>query len=271
MTANRMLQDFLDKSPWVDPKHTVDGVKFGSGDRDITRVGVGWMPSIENLRAAHEDGRPLFVTHEPTFWQHTPEEKHFRTEEPGIAKSRFLEEADMAVLRFHDTWDNWPEIGIRDSWARFLGLDRFVAEAANRWHAVYEIAPVPLEVFAKRVAAAVRKLGEDSVQVMGDPKRIVSRPSVGVGCGGPDRDMVELGSDVLIVCFDGASYWHARQRFAELGAAVICLEHGTTEMPGIENMAKYIAETYPELDVGYYDRHPRPWTVMAEEDDRENR
>jgi putative NIF3 family GTP cyclohydrolase 1 type 2 len=168
------------------------------------------------------------------------------------------------VLRLHDSWDNWPKIGIRDSWAKFLGLTRFVGEASDRWHAAYDIEPTTLREFAKYIANKVKALGEDSVQVMGDPERIVSRPSVGVGCGGPGKDMVDIGSDVLIVCFDGAAYWNKRERFAELGAAVITVEHGTSEMPGIENLARYIRETYSGLEVNYYAHHTRPWTVMAD-------
>ena len=89
----------------------------------------------------------------------------------------------------------------------------------------------------------------------------VSRPSVGVGCGGPDTDMVEKGSDVLIVCFDGASYWAKRQRFAELGVGVITVEHGTTEMWGLEDLAKHLNEKFPEIEFLYFAEHAKPWTV----------
>ena len=113
------------------------------------------------------------------------------------------------------------------------------------------------------MANKIKVLGEDSVRVMGDPEMKVSRPSLGVGCGGPDKDMVDMGSDVLIVCYDGASYWAKRERFAELGVGVITVEHGTSEMPGMMSLAEYLRQTFPELTVHYLDRHPRTWTVMG--------
>lgn len=265
MNTLDIREHLVSRSPWVDRETTVDTVKSGDPLRPVRRVGVGWMATIWDLRAAHEDGCDLFVTHEPTFNDHRePPEGECRRVEPGAGKTAFLAASGLVVLRCHDCWDAWPEIGIRDSWARGLGLEEMVAENAEaltqrRWHAVYRIRPVSLRAFAADVARRVRVLGQDGVDVMGEPERIVSMPAVGVGCGGPDRDMVELGADVLIVCYDGASYWRDRERLAELGAAVVAVEHGTSEIWGMQSLASYLARTFPELEVRFYDRHPRAW------------
>jgi putative NIF3 family GTP cyclohydrolase 1 type 2 len=268
MNTNDIRNYLLARAPWVDPSRTVDTVKAGDPEREVHTVGVGWISSIENLRRAHELGCDLFVTHEPTFWEHQAPEQRLRNVEPGLTKQRFLDETGMVVLRVHDIWDNWPQIGIRDSWAAGLGLTEFLAEDETRWHAVYAIEETSLRAFAEYVAGRVQVLGQDSVQVIGDPEMRVSRPALGVGCGGPDTDMVagmpaHARADVLIVCFDGASYWQARQRFAELGVGVITVEHGTSEMWGIENLARYLEKTFAELEVRYVDLHARPWTASA--------
>jgi len=258
------IRDYLlSHSPWVDPVHTVDQILAGDGAKQIRTVGVAWMATIEDLRAAHVLGCDLLVSHEPLFWDHWGTNDRFKGVEPGLTKQRFLQETGMAVLRAHDSWDSWPEIGIRDSWARGLGLTHFVAQDETRWHAVYAIEETSLKDFARYVASRISVLGEDSVRVYGDPERVVSRPSLGVGCGGPDKDMVDRGSDVLIVCDDGAWYWSTRERLVELGVGVIVVEHGTSEMWGIENLARHLAGTFPELQVHYLDRHPRPWTMMG--------
>ena len=263
MNTNDIREYLLARAPWVDPARTVDTVKAGDPEREVHTVGVGWISSIENLRRAHELGCDLFITHEPTFWEHRAAEQRLRGVEPGLTKQRFLDETGLVVLRVHDIWDNWPQIGIRDSWAAGLGLTAFLAEDETRWHAVYAIQETSLREFARYVAGCIKVLGEDSVQVIGDPEKRVSRPALGVGCGGPDTDMVQLGADVLIVCYDGASYWQTRQRFAELGVGVITVEHGTSELWGLENLARYLGETFPELTVHYLDLHARPWTVRA--------
>ena len=263
MNTNQIREHLLVRSPWVNRERTVDTVKAGDSQREIHVAAVGWMSTIDNLRAAHELGCDLFITHEPTFWEHAPSESFNRDVEPGITKQAFLDRTGMVVLRVHDIWDNWPKIGIRDSWARGLGLTRFLGEDPTRWHGLYQVEPTTLRGFAEHVANRVAPLGEDSVRAMGDPDMAVRRVAVGVGCGGPDKDMLDMGADALVVCYDGASYWRTRERLCELGAGIIVVEHGTSEMWGLEGLAAYLAEAFPELTVHYLDLHPKPWTVMA--------
>ncbi len=263
MNTNDIREHLLARAPWVDRDHTVDTVKAGDPSREVGTIGVGWIASMDNLEQAHELGCQLFITHEPTFWEHAAPEQRYRDLPPGREKQRFLDETGMVVLRVHDIWDRWPGIGIRDAWAEGLGLSKKVAEDDAGWHAVYAIEGTTLLAFARHVAGKVAVLGQDSVQVMGNRQKRVSRPAIGVGCVGPDLDMIQAGADVMIVCFDGASYWQARQRFAELGVGVIALEHGTTEMWGIEKLAGYLRETFPPLTVHYLALHARPYTVTS--------
>ncbi|HCV23117.1 MAG TPA: Nif3-like dinuclear metal center hexameric protein [Candidatus Latescibacteria bacterium] len=265
MNTADLLRHMIDHSPWVDSEHTVDTVKAGNPSKPICSVAVCWYPSLANLRAAVEAGCDLLITHEPTWWDHHDRPGGWRERGPGLEKTRLVEETELVVARLHDTWDNWPQIGIRDSLAKGLGFTRFVGEDETRWHATYEVEPQTLRDFAGQIARRVAPLEEDAVQVIGDPEMIVKRPSIGVGCGGPEEDMIEIGSDVLIVCFDGASYWATRDRFAETGVGVITLEHGTTEMWGIESLAGYIGQTWPELEVHYLDHHWRAWHVTADD------
>lgn len=263
MNTLEILGHLLSRAPWVDRTHTVDTVKAGDPTRPLSRVAVGWIASIENLRQAEALGCELFITHEPTFWEHSVAERKHRKTEPGLTKQRLLERTGMVVLRVHDIWDRWPGIGIRDAWAAGLELRRLVGEDPLHVQAVYRIEEMTLKEFAQAVARRVRPLGQDSVQVIGDPNQIVRRPAVGTGCIGPDTEAIALGADVLIVCYDGATYWRDRERFAELGVGVITVEHGTSEMWGVQNLARYLQQTFPMLTVHYLDRHARPWTVGA--------
>lgn len=265
VATNDILEYLLANSPWVDRERTVDTVKSGDPSRPVRKAGICWYPSIWDIRAAVSSGCDLLITHEPTFWHHSQGEEPWRTRGPGIAKSQVLQESGLVILRAHDTWDNWPVDGIRDSWARYLGLGEPIREGSElRWTALYAVEEQPLRRFARYVAGRVRKLGEDAVQVMGDPDRLIRRVAVGVGCAVPDHEMVEAGADVLIVCFDGASYWGHRERNVEAGAAVITVEHGTSEMPGLMALRDHLARRFPSVEFVFIAEHPRTWTVQAE-------
>lgn len=263
MTTTREIHEhFLSKAPWVDPADTVDTVKAGDPDREVKTVAVGWMSTIYDLTKAVELGCDLFITHEPTFWEHAAPEKENRSGPGGIEKTRLLEESGLVVLRCHDAWDNWKDIGIRDSWAAGLGLFDPIAFSDDNWCAMYEVPETTLREFARQVAARVKPIGQDSVQMLGDPDMKVSRPSLGVGCLTPKMDMIEKGSDCLIGTYDGHwEYWRMRERFVECGAGVISVEHGTTEYWGMENCAGYVRQTWPDLDVHYLALYPKSWTV----------
>jgi len=261
-TVDEIHQHFLSRAPWVNREDTVDTVKAGDPSRKVKTVAVGWMSTIYDLRKAVELGCELFITHEPTFWEHWAPEGKNRRERGGIEKTRLLEETGLVILRCHDVWDAWPDTGIRDGWASGLGLTKLVAKSKDGWSAMYEIPETTLKRFARHVLSKVKTIGQDSVQVMGDPGMKISRPSVGVGCFTPNMDMIEKGSDCLIGTWDGNwYYWETRERFVECGVGVITVEHGTTENWGMRNCADYVRKTWPELTVHYLDLYPRPWTV----------
>jgi putative NIF3 family GTP cyclohydrolase 1 type 2 len=263
MNANDIREYLLSKAPWVDRETTVDTIKAGDPTREVKSAAVGWMSTIENLRFAHDKGCDLFVTHEPTFWHHSQDEEPLRKEFPGIPKQEFLDEAGMVILRVHDIWDPWPEIGIRDSWARGLGLEKRIAEDDGKYVATYEIPETTLGEFANHIAQKVKPLCQDTVWILGEYDWRISRPAVGTGCITPGIEMISEGADFIVVCDDGFSYWERGERFYEMGIGVALVSHGTSEMWGIENLARYLGETFPELQVTYLDRHPRYWSASG--------
>ena len=265
-TTNDIREYLLRNSPWVDLAKTVDTVKCGDPERPVKKAGVAWYSSIGDIRAAIQAGCDLLVVHEPTFWEHAAPEQTWRNRGPGIAKSKVLAESGLVILRAHDSWDNWPEIGIRDSWAKYLGLSKRLREGTKlRWNAVYEIPETTLQSFAQHVADRILPLGEDSVQVIGDPQMKVRHPAVGVGCAVPDQEMVEFGADVLVMCYDGASYWQKRERLAEMGVGIVTVEHGSSEMPGLMSLRDHLAQQFPAVEFLWIAEHPRTWTVKGKQ------
>ncbi len=241
MNSRQILQYFLDRADWVDPKKTVDRLITGDPDNDVDRCLVTWMPNLKALRYAAENGYQLVICHEPTFWNHFDDipEASPRTAE----KVAFIEEHNLSILRNHDCWDRWPEIGIPWAWAQYLGIEGTpVAFGQDGYQHRYELTPTKVGEFAQQVAEKCAALGEHQVQMTGDLNQVISKIGIGTGCACDIETFIQMGCDGSVVCDDGSVYWANIQMAEDLGHPVIRVNHGTSEEPGMLTLTKYINE-----------------------------
>jgi putative NIF3 family GTP cyclohydrolase 1 type 2 len=240
MRVSEILEHFLSRADWVDRATTVDRVIAGEAEADVDRCMVTWMPSSAALRCMVDRDIRLLICHEPTLWNHSDER---RTEDqPGSReKLAYIQEHGIVILRNHDCWDRWPDVGIPWSWAQFLGFgDQPKTISPKRYQHRYDIAPLSLETLARRVAERCGSLGEPLVQVTGEASRMVSKIGIGTGCACDISTYRQMGCDCSIVCDDGSCYWAGIQRADDLGHPVIRVNHGTAEEPGMVTLTKYI-------------------------------
>ena len=241
MKVKDIGEHFLSRVDWVDRDNTVDRIIVGDPERDVQACLVTWMPSFDAIRTTVARGVSLLVCHEPTFWDHgddTPGRK------PRVSeKLRFIHEHGLTILRNHDCWDRWPKIGIPWAWASFLGLKGAPAVlGADGYQHRYDIAPVPFEEFAREIAARTATIGEPLVEGVGDPEQPVSKIGIGTGCGCNVFTYLDMGCDCCIICDDGTAYWRGVQYAEDLGIPVICVNHATSEEPGMVTLTQYINE-----------------------------
>ena len=273
VTIREIRDHIFGVADWIDPQNTVDHIFHGDPDREVTKVATGWTPCVPNLQAAADDGCDLFICHEGLFYGNWAPDMD-STETPwGRARQAVLDENDLACMRHHDTWDNFPEFGIRDAWRAFLGLTNLIAErpyyylGQNRFAprnslALCRTTPQTLGEFAAFVAERCSVYpASHGVTVHGDMNARIETVSTGVGCHIPTLEMLELGADVLVVTFDRAAQTLIRIPLAEMGANVLCVEHGIAEMPGMQAMATYLQQTFPSLTATCYCLEPAAETL----------
>src|SRR5512139_3975060 len=133
---------------WMDLDKTVDTFKAGDPQAEVRGIAVGWMSYTWALERAVQLGCNLFITHEPTFYD------HFDRDLPDLPwaapKKQFIQQNQLIVLRCHDLWDQVPEIGIPDSWGSWLGLGNPVA--GEGYYRVYDVSGRTAGEVAKQVA-----------------------------------------------------------------------------------------------------------------------
>jgi putative NIF3 family GTP cyclohydrolase 1 type 2 len=253
MKAADIHAHFLTAADWVDPDNTVDRIIVGDPETEVSRVLVTWISSFQAVREAVVRGCQMVITHEPTFWTHANElaavgewDADSLKDQVADCKRRYIEEHGLVILRIHDAWDAWPEIGIPWAWARHLELGAEPAAQIERgYQQRYDIEPVTLDDLARRIAARTALLGEPAVQVVGPPDKMVSKVGIGTGCYCDVSLFQELGCDVSIVCDDGAWYWQDLQFAADADHAIIRVNHGTSEEPGMVSLADYVNSSLP--------------------------
>ena len=184
------VQDYLQSlaGPWQYPADTVDNYKAGNPQAAVRGIAVGWMSYTWALQRALDLDCNVFVTHEPTYYNHRDDDPAiFRF--PGVGeKRRFIEENNLVIIRCHDLWDQIPDIGIPDSWGNLLGLGKAVD--GDLHIRIYETDGLRAGDLARQVARATAAYGQPGVQLIGSLDRLVHRVSIGTGAITPYLECV---------------------------------------------------------------------------------
>lgn len=109
------IRDYLHSldSGWVNWNDTVDTFKAGDPTMDVRGIAVGWTSYTWALERAVELGCNLFITHEPTYYNHRDNDETVFEYEGVRAKRDFIAAHRLTILRCHDVWDQYPGRGCR--------------------------------------------------------------------------------------------------------------------------------------------------------------
>jgi len=262
ITAADIIKHIYANCDWVNPETTVDRVIAGDAEKPIHTALVTWISSRQACREAVARGADLLVTHEPTFWNHR-DDRSSENDPHSLEKQREIDESGLVILRLHDSWDLFPGIGIPFAWAQFLGISDPPAQiSSHRYQHRYDIAPLTAGEFAHRVAARTAAISEPAVEFTGDPEQTIRSVGIGTGCGCDPRVFQEMGCELAVVCDDGIAYWAHLQRCADIGMPAVCVNHGTSEEPGMMSLAAYLRETFPAISVEHLP-HPCCFTRVT--------
>ena len=116
---------------WIDRSSTVDTFKSGGPEVTVSGIAVGWMSYTSALRKAVELGCNLFITHEPTYYNHRDNDESIFRLAVASEKKAFIERHGLTIIRCHDLWDQYPKLGIPFAWGKMLGFEGPMDGARN--------------------------------------------------------------------------------------------------------------------------------------------
>jgi len=268
MKAQDILNHFKSNGSWVNWEKTVDQILFGDPKVEVNGIAVSWMPTFSNLSKAVDEGCNIFITHEALFAAKIDDtgniidcpivkdlharwiagKRKLEKDDIWIKKMEWLEEKNLTVIRCHDFWDSYPDIGVHGAWAKWLGYTKPPIKVDN-YYELHEIQETTLEELCKEILEKIRPLGQDSIQVIGDLDKKISRITLGTGAASNYRDMHAFGGEAIILTDDGTMLWESGQWAKDTGIPLIIVNHSLSEEPGMRSLAKYLKKIFPDIPV----------------------
>jgi putative NIF3 family GTP cyclohydrolase 1 type 2 len=233
---------------WVDWDDTVDAFKSGDPQAEVRGIAVGWMSYTWALQRALQLGCNVFVTHEPTYYAHRDQPQAPWQLQGTRDKRQFIEDSGLVILRCHDLWDQYPGIGIPDSWGAFLGLGEAIA--GEGYYRVYDARGLTAGEVARRIAGSVRDFGQEAVALVGPAEKPVQRVALGTGAITPFFHFIEKYNIDLAICTDdGFTWWRDGAYAIDNDLPVVVVAHSASEEAGLRNLAAHLKAAFPDSPV----------------------
>ncbi|NIM93332.1 MAG: hypothetical protein GTO18_06435 [Anaerolineales bacterium] len=246
----RELQAYLKSldGGWVHPENTVDTIKSGNSEVEITGIAVAWMSYLWALEKAVELDCNVFITHEPTYYSHQGNDMEIFNLRSAFNKRAFLEETGLTVIRCHDLWDQFPDIGIPDSWGQLLGFGEAID--GNGFLRVYDVRGRTALDVAQQVASRTKEYGQEAVQLIGPADYPVTRLGIGTGAITPYRSFLHDYQVDLAICTDDGMFYCFEAAIAiDMGLPMIVVNHPVSEEVGMINLAHHLENQFPSIPV----------------------
>jgi putative NIF3 family GTP cyclohydrolase 1 type 2 len=241
-------------NPWKTP--TVDTIK-GAGTNDIivTGISTSFMATLEVLERSVKAGSNFILVHEPTFWTNLDLGEGLDGDPLYLLKQNYIKQHGLFVHRFHDNWHARKPDGISEGWNKVMGFDKLKLDQTT--HAWELAETLTLEAFAKDVK---RRLGSDSVRVIGDRNLMVKTAAMGsnkVPRGGapaadvtihyePDRENTN-------------SEWERDLIASGQQKGFVIVSHNRREEAGMDNCAEWLRTFISEVPVQFMEAGEPFW------------
>jgi len=241
-----------------------DGIKSGSEENEIKKIGVSMFATVDVLKRAIADGVNFLIVHEPTYYEHM---EVFFDSPVTNAKRELIKNSGITIYRWHDHAHYKESDYITESECRLLGIGGKVTKTefcasylmdSDEWFTGFEV--------AKRIES---RAGVKHVRIIGSRDKKCKKIALCFGTPGgvfellrrPDVDMVITGE----IC-EWAWGEYARDADA-LGfvKSLIVVGHIGSERFAMARLAEELSAYYPSVKYyecgevySYTDDEPKP-------------
>jgi putative NIF3 family GTP cyclohydrolase 1 type 2 len=248
-TVGEVMDLFIKEVPGGALSETVDTLKTGSRDTEITGIVTTMFATIAVIRTTIDMGANFIIAHEPTFYNHNDDTTWLQDDDVYQFKLKLLNQHNIAVWRNHDYIHHMKPDGVTLGTLEQLDWKKYADKDALN---IITLPPVTLR---EVIHHAKTRLNIEKVRYVGDPLQKCSRILFIPGAAGGrlQIDSIRKVKPDVLVCGE-ISEWETAEYVRDALAkgdnlSLVVLGHIASEEPGSEYMLNWVKEKVPGVKV----------------------
>src|SRR5665213_930784 len=246
-TVGEIMDLFIKEVPGGVLTNTVDTLKVGNRDMQVTGILTTMFATIEVIRKAIDLGANFIIAHEPTFYNHTDDTTWLQNDDVYQYKTNLLKQHNIAVWRNHDYIHSLVPDGVTIGVLQQLQWKKYADHDVPN---IITLQAIPLKDL---IGHLKEKLSIEKVKYIGNLSQSCNRLLLMPGAAGGRRQIESIGKvkpDVLI-CGE-IQEWETAEYIRDAKAkgdnlSLVILGHIASEEPGSEFMLNWLKEKVPSI------------------------
>lgn len=253
VTVGQIMDLFISEVPGAPFEGTVDTLKSGNKNIEVTGIVTTMFATIDVIRKAISLNANFIIAHEPTFYNHRDETKWLEADDVYQYKANLLKQHNIAVWRNHDYIHSLKIDGVKKALSEQLGWQKFADPTRAD---IYNLGGPGLSLQAL-IAHAKTSLNIAGVRYIGNPDQICKKVLLFPGAAGGTRQITALVKTQPDVMMCGEiSEWETAEYVRDAQAkgkplCLIVLGHIASEEPGAQFMLGWLKAKYPAITASH--------------------
>ena len=245
-TVKQVINTILKEIPDSPFATTVDQLRSGSMEQEVTGIVTTMFPTIEVISKTAKAGANFIIAHETPFYNNQDETDWLQQDDAYRYKVDLLNKHKIAIWRFHDYWHAHKPDGIIMGNLIKLGWEKYY-DANNP-----RIITLPKPMAIKSIAALTKeKLGISMVRLVGNISQNCSTIYLAFGYMDSKRQIAAIQQYKPDLILSGETReWETVERVRDgllMGqkTSLLVLSHAVSEEAGMEYAAKWLEPKVP--------------------------
>jgi putative NIF3 family GTP cyclohydrolase 1 type 2 len=251
-TVKQVIDIIMKEVPGAPFTTTVDQVRSGSADQQVTGIVTTMFPTLEVIEQTAKAGANFIIAHETPFYNNQDETDWLKDDDAYKYKVELLNKHKIAIWRFHDHWHAHKPDGIIMGNLMKLGWDKHYDMSKPRQLTL----PQPLSI--KSIAKLAKdKLRISTVRVVGNLDQKCSTLYLAFGYMDSKRQIAAIQEFKPDLILSGETReWETVERvrdglFMGQKTSLLVLSHTVSEEAGMEYAAKWLETKVPGVRISH--------------------